>query len=101
MKQERQQFYGKWWIHLAAVLLLLVAQCIAVAHAVDHLTHAPTVLCELFEAVENHDGSVSNDFVSCLPLSFRDGYSQFLPEHFQPLTEQRYLVRAPPAIWSK
>jgi hypothetical protein len=41
---------------------------------------------------------VSSDLVSCLPLSFRDGHSQFLPEYFQPATEQRYLVRAPPAI---
>jgi len=93
-----RQFYGKWWIHLSAVLLLLAAQCVAVVHAVDHLTHDHTVLCEFFEAVENHDGLVSSDLLSCLPLSFRDGHSQFLPEHFQPATEQCYLVRAPPAI---
>lgn len=98
MKLGRRQFYTKWWIHLSAVLLLLAAQCMAVVHAVDHLTHDHTVFCELFEAVENHDGLASSDLVSGLPLSFRDGYSKFLPEHYQPAAEQHYLVRAPPAI---
>jgi len=95
---ERRQIRGKWWVQLSAALLLLTAQCMAVVHATDHLSHDSTILCELFDAVENHDEVVNSDFANCLSLSFSDKYSQVLQELYYSLTDRHYLIRAPPTI---
>ena len=97
MRPGRRKFYGKWPIHLAVAILLLTVEAMALAHSVDHLTHDNTLFCEFFEAVDNSSGLPSTDLANCLPLSSRDGYSERLPDHFQPAPEQRYLVRGPPA----
>ncbi len=85
-------------MQLSAVLLLLVTQWMAVVHAADQLTHENTELCELFEAFEHHDGQVGIELVNLLPLALRDDHTKSLPEYFQPVPEQHYLSRAPPAI---
>ena len=83
---------------LSAVLILLAAQCMAVVHAAEHLSHASSELCTLFEAVENHDGAAVIDVDPILLQGSRDDYLLLPPELINTALYLPYLVRAPPSI---